>query len=84
MRWSIRSSRILQGWVLIALLAGALSMAGAVAMTQPGFAGPPPPSLTGFSPAHGAQGTAVTITFTGPEASPSRRFMRIVSIVVPS
>jgi hypothetical protein len=50
---------------LIALLAGALSMAGAVAMAQPGFAGPPPPSLTGFSPAQGAQGSVVTITFTG-------------------
>jgi hypothetical protein len=40
-------------------------MAGAVAMAQPGKPGTPPPSLTGFSPAQGAQGTAVTITFTG-------------------
>src|SRR5215469_5081230 len=59
MRWSIRSSRILLGCLLNAALAGA------VAMAQPGFAGPPPSSLTGFSPAQGAQGSAVTITFTG-------------------
>src|SRR6516162_1360838 len=65
MRWSIRSSRILLGCVLNAALAGALSMAGAMAMAQPGKPGTPPPSLTGFSPAQGAQGTAVTITFTG-------------------
>jgi hypothetical protein len=46
-------------------MAGAPSVAGAMAMAQPGKPGTPPPSLTGFSPAQGAQGTAVTITFTG-------------------
>jgi len=50
---------------LIALLAGAVAMADATAMAQPGLAGPPSPSLTGFSPAQGAQGTVVAITFTG-------------------
>jgi hypothetical protein len=70
MRWSIRSSRTLLGYVLNAVLAGALSMAGAVAMAQPGKPGTPPPSLTGFSPAQGAQGTAVTMTFTGNDFGP--------------
>jgi hypothetical protein len=41
------------------------AVAGAVGMAQGNLAGTPGPSLTGFSPTQGAQGTTVTVTFTG-------------------
>jgi hypothetical protein len=41
------------------------AVAGAVGMAQGTVAGTPAPSLTGFNPVQGAQGTTVNITFTG-------------------
>jgi hypothetical protein len=51
---------------LAGFLTATAALATVTAAAQPNLAGPPPaPSLTGFSPVQGAQGTTVNITFNG-------------------